>query len=86
MVIDGYRYSRPCIAFDVGAIMEQVIDGVSGFLIEPGNNNAFAQKLRDAVQMDMKTYEALSRSAYDYGLNKYSAEGAIDRFLKLIND
>ena len=85
VVIDGYRYGRPCIAFDVGAITEQVSEGVSGYLIEPGNNGAFAEKLREVVQMDEQSYEKLSRSAYKYGSKKYAADGAVERFIKLIN-
>lgn len=85
VVIDGYRYGRPCIAFNVGAITEQVEDGVSGYLISAGDNKAFATKLRRAVQMDHDTYHALSVSSYMYGNQKYAVEGAIDRFLKLIS-
>lgn len=86
VVIDGYRYGRPCIAFNVGAITEQVSEGASGYLIEPGNNEAFAKKLREAVQMDEQSYAKLSRSSYDFGSQKYAAEGAIDRFINLINN
>lgn len=85
VVIDGYRYGRPCIAFQVGAIAEQVSDGESGFLIEPGDNHAFAQKLREAVKMDQEEYAALSKATYEFGVEKYSAVGAVDRFLRLIN-
>lgn len=85
VVIDGYRYGRPCIAFQVGAIAEQVSDGKSGFLIEPGDNHAFAKKLRDAVKMDQEEYAALSKATYEFGVEKYSAVGAVDRFLRLIN-
>jgi len=85
VVIDGYRYGRPCIAFNVGAITEQVKEDVSGFLIESGNNEAFAKKLRDAVQMDEYSYAKLSYSSYDFGSRKYAADGAIERFIELIN-
>ncbi len=85
VVIDGYRYGRPCIAFNVGAITEQVSEGVSGYLIEPGDNKAFAKKLKEAVQMDDHSYAALSRSSYDFGFNKYAADGAVDRFIELIS-
>ena len=85
VVIDGYRYGRPCIAFNVGAITEQVNEGISGYLIRPGNNEAFAKKLREAVEMDPDSYEKLSRSAYDFGSRKYAANGAVDRFINLIN-
>lgn len=83
VVIDAYRYGRPVIAFNVGAISEQVDEGVSGYLIEPGNIDAFADCLKKAVQKSDKELDQLSRSAYKYGVNKYAAEGAVDRFLKL---
>lgn len=84
VVIDGYRYGRPCIAFNVGAITEQVSEDVSGYLIAPGDINGFAEKLKEAVNMDERSYGKLSRSAYDFGTNKYAADGAIDRFIDLI--
>ena len=84
VVIDGYRYGRPCIAFDVGAIAEQVSEGISGYLVEPDNNAAFAMKLRKAVQMDKSSYAELSRSCFDFGSQKYAADGAIERFVKLV--
>jgi hypothetical protein len=35
--------------------------------------------------MDEESYAKLSRSSYDYGSQKYAADGAIERFIKLIN-
>ncbi len=84
VVIDGYRYGRPCIAFNVGAIAEQVSDGNSGYLVEPGNNEAFAKKLREAANLDQKAYTYLSKSAFEYGLCKYSSERAVERFVKIL--
>ena len=84
VVIDGYRYGRPCIAFNVGAIAEQVVDGETGFLINPGDNIAFSEKLNEAVQMDSESFYELSKKAYDYGVNKYAADGAVERFINLI--
>lgn len=85
VVIDGYRYGRPCIAFRVGAISEQVSEGVSGYLIESGNNEAFAEKLREVMEMDKASYAAFSKASYDFGFQKYVATGAMDRFIELIN-
>lgn len=86
VVVDGYRYGRPCIAFNVGAISEQVSEGASGYLIEPGNNEAFAEKLREVVQMDKESYVALSKSSYRFGFDKYSADGAVERFVELLGN
>ncbi len=85
VIIDGYRFGRPCIAFNVGAITEQVKEGVSGYLIEPGNNTAFAKKIREVVQMDKKSYSALTKLTYEFGSHKYAADGAVERFMQLIN-
>ena len=85
VVIDAYRYSRPCIAFNVGAIDEQICDGFSGYLISKGNNLAFSEKLRQAINMNKEEYRKMSLNAYKYGLKKYSSDGAIDRFKKVIS-
>ena len=45
----------------------------------------FAKKLKDVVAMDEKTYAALSKTTYDYGSQKYAADGAVDRFIELIS-
>ena len=85
VVIDGYRYGRPCIAFSVGAITEQICEGVSGYLLPEGDNTAFALKLKEVVKMEANDYKKMSLAAYEYGVKKYSADGAIERFLQLIS-
>lgn len=84
IIIDAYKYSRPVIAFDVGAIAEQVDDGNSGYLVEAGNVTAFAESLQNAVKIPTKTYDAMCTNAYQYGNAKYSASGAVSRFTQLI--
>lgn len=84
VIIDAYRYSRPVIAFDVGAISEQIIEGETGYLVEEGNNELFSRKILEAVNMEHKKYREISLNAYKFGLKKYAADGAINRFLKLI--
>ena len=85
IIIDAYKYSRPVIAFNVGAISEQIDDGKSGYLIEPGDNNSFAAKIRDVMTMPRETYDAMCSYAYQYGSRKYSAAGAVDRFRNMVN-
>ncbi|OUQ38424.1 glycosyltransferase family 4 protein [Faecalibacterium sp. An122] len=85
VIIDAYKYSRPVIAFAVGAIPEQVDDGKSGYLVEPGNNPKFAEKLKEAVSLSHEAYDAISRYSYQYGSEKYAASGAVERFMELLN-
>lgn len=86
IIIDAYKYSRPVIAFDVGAISEQVEDGVSGFLIEAGNNHKFAEKIKEAVRMPKVEYEKMCNMAYQYGCEKYGVDGAEERFENILGD
>lgn len=84
VVIDAYKYSRPVIAFDVGAISEQIADGKSGYLIEEKNNRAFAEILNKVIKLDKKEYFKMCTSAYNYGLEKYATSRAEERFMQLL--
>ena len=84
IIIDAYKYSRPVIAFNVGAIAEQVDDGKSGYLVNAGDNEAFSEELQKVMNMNSEQYDAMCAYAYQYGSGKYSASGAIERFKRLI--
>ena len=86
IIIDAYKYSRPVIAFAVGAIPEQVDDGKSGYIVEAGDNKKFAEKLMEAVKLSNPEYDAMSRNAYEYGSKKYATSGAVERFVKLLEE
>lgn len=86
IIIDAYKYSRPVIAFAVGAIPEQVDDEKSGYLVKAGENEMFAQRLKEVMKLDMEKYDKMSRNAYAYGQEKYAASGAVDRFIRLLYD
>lgn len=84
VIADSYRLSRPVIAFNVGAISEQVEDGVTGFLIDAGNAKAFAEAVNKAANMTKKETQAFAHNAYSNGYNKYAAAAVADRFLEVI--
>ena len=74
------------IAFEVGAIPEQVDDGKSGYLVEAGDNQKFAAKLKEVMQLSAAQYDAMSRYAYQYGCKKYATSGAVERFVDLLEE
>lgn len=86
IIIDAYKYSRPVIAFAVGAIPEQVEAEKSGYLVEAGNNEEFADKLKEAMKLSTDEYDAMSGHAYQYGSMKYATSGAVERFVELLED
>lgn len=85
IIIDAYKYSRPVIAFAVGAIPEQVDADKSGYLVTAGDNKKFADKLKDAAKLSLDEYDVMSQYAYQYGCKKYATSGAVERFVELIN-
>lgn len=84
IIIDAYKYSRPVIAFAVGAIPEQVDDGKSGYLVTAGDNKKFADKLKDAAKLSLDEYDVMSQYAYQYGCKKYATSGSVERFVELL--
>ena len=72
VIIDAYKYSRPVIAFDVGAISEQVEDGYSGYLVKAGDIDGFVEKLRSSVLMPSERYTKMCANAYEYALTAAS--------------
>lgn len=86
IIIDAYKYSRPVIAFAVGAIPEQVDDEKSGYIVEAGDNEKFADKLRETMKRSNVEYDSMSQYAYRYGCKKYATSGAVERFVKLLEE
>lgn len=84
VILDAYRFSRPVIAFNVGAISEQIIDGKTGFLVENNDVNKFIDiinRVNTFSRAELKTY---SENAYEYGYKKYAAQNVAKKFLEVI--
>ena len=84
VVLDSYKHSRPVVAFAVGALSEQIEDGVTGYLAEPNNVEAFEKQLRKLLAMPHVEYEKMCRMAYQKGIDNYSAKSREKEFLKAI--
>lgn len=85
IIMDACRYSRPVVAYDVGAISEQVDDGNTGFLIAPGDEDGFVAALRFIAGATHDELFRLSQGAYEFGVEKYSARGAASRFIEMLS-
>lgn len=84
VVLDAYKHSRPVVAFNVGAIGEEIEDGVSGYIVEPGNLEELARRVKEIVDMDTNDFEKLCHNSYEYGIKRYSAKSREEEFLKAI--
>lgn len=86
VIIDAYKYSRPVIAYNVGAIYEQVIDGSTGYLVEPFNNRIFSETLKKAVNLPNNIYKNMCENSYNFGYKKYSVKTGTISFWELIKN
>lgn len=86
VIVDAYRFSRPVISFNVGAICEQIVDGETGFLIEAGNIDAFANKVNEVNSFSEDELNKYAKAAYEFGLKKYSAEIVAEDFYEVLEN
>jgi glycosyltransferase involved in cell wall biosynthesis len=52
VVVEAGAARRPTVAFDISSNPEVVVDGVTGFLVEPGDVEGFAARIRDLAEHD----------------------------------
>ena len=84
VIADACRLSRPVIAFDVGAVGDQVRDGKTGFLVPAGDEDAFVDAVRRAAALNKSETEAFAEQAYQFGCARYAAVSAAGKFLELM--
>ena len=83
VITDACLLSRPVIAFDVGAISEQIEDGKTGFLIPAGDVDAFSQKIKEVNAFNKEQLASFCHHAFEFGAKKYSAFGAAPKLIEV---
>lgn len=84
VIIDAYKHSRPAIAYRVGAIGEEIIDGVTGYAVEPENIDALIECVEKVVNSTDTDMKKMSEEAYLFGVSEYSAASKEKEFLHAI--
>lgn len=84
VIIDSYRLSRPCIAFAVGGIVEQIIDNKTGYLIKDGIDS-FVKKIVEYLSLSDDEKDNMCLNAYTFGKENYSPDIVGPKFLKLFS-
>ena len=81
VVLDAYRNSTPVIAFNVGALSEQVSS--KEFLIDEGDIDAFIAKLGEFMEKSMVERNKISKECWELGKQKFSSYWLIRELKKL---
>lgn len=84
IILESYKHSRPVIAFDVGAIKEQVIDNNTGFLIEKGNIQSFNKELKKYLKLKKKDKDQICRNSWIYWNKKYNVENISKKLVEIL--
>lgn len=71
----AYNFNRPVIVTDVGGLAEAVVEGKTGYVVEPENENALCQKIEEfyVEHQNVNYQEFIDQERY-----KYSWERVVD--------
>ncbi len=86
-ILEAISAGLPVIASSIGGIPEAVVDGVNGFLIEPGDSRSLAKKLQE-LSDDHRKLNEFSHSSKNIALEKFSmsrAEEKLKHIYMLLN-
>jgi glycosyltransferase involved in cell wall biosynthesis len=81
VIVDSYKFGKPVIAFSVGGIKEQIINGETGFLIPNLRIDLFEKALYKISSMTENEYDKIMNSSYDFGYRKYSSNKVKEAFI-----
>ena len=86
VILDANKFARPVIAFNVGAIGNQIIEGVNGNLVSAGDIEGFSKMINDMAICDNSYMDSFSRRAYEYAFERFSSKEAAKRFIDLVKE
>jgi glycosyltransferase involved in cell wall biosynthesis len=83
VILEAAAAGVPSVAFDVGGTREAVIDGVTGFVVQPGDVAAAARRLGDLADNPHRLTE-LGRAAKERVRSDFRMIHAIERYEALL--
>jgi len=81
-LLEAMSLKTPVAATKVGGNVELVEDGVSGLLVEPGDDEGFVEALRKLLD-DRETAQRLAATAYRTVRERYSWEAVLPKYLRV---
>lgn len=81
---ESYLCETPCVAFDVGGMSDQIVDGETGYLIEPYDTGAFTDALVNILSNDEQAAE-FGASGRKYVRDRFTLESVSGQYRDLIS-
>ena len=79
VIIEAMATATPVIGSDIGGIPELIKDGVNGFLIPPGDEQALAEKLQSVLNNPAKA-RAMGHAGRSFAHQLFSPEGYLNGY------
>jgi glycosyltransferase involved in cell wall biosynthesis len=83
VIVEAQAMGRPVIATKHGAAPETVLDGVTGWLVEPGNPEALANAIRATLDITSDQRRKIAEAAERHARGKFSKDGMCAQTLAL---
>lgn len=80
----AYAFSNPVIVTDVGSLAEQVVDGITGFVINPNDAKSLAHKIIWMYENRSIT-NRMGKEAYSYMIEHLTWEASANKLINFIN-
>ncbi|MBN2118083.1 MAG: glycosyltransferase [Anaerolineales bacterium] len=84
-VVEAMALSRPVVATAVGGSIEQVVDGVTGYLVKPGDPESMAAGIEKLLESPGRR-RMFGENGYHRFLEKFEFEPFLQRILALYED
>lgn len=83
VAVEAQAMGKPLVASKLGAQTETVVDGVTGFLFEPGNADALAAAISKSLKLTDVQRSAMAAAARERVLKNYTADAMCERTLAI---
>lgn len=84
LIIEAQILKRPIVAFDVAAANEQIIDGKSGFIVQPRDYVKMAEKLH-LLFKDKQLRIIMGEYGFEHVTKKYTVDKMIEETVKVFD-
>lgn len=86
VLLEASASGLPVVTTDVGGNAELVRHGITGIVVEPGNDKALAEGMLEVMHMDEEARKTMGRAGHAYVESEFSLPIVLDRWEKLYDE
>jgi len=86
VMIEAQAMGRPVVASDHGGARETIVPGVTGWLVPPGDAQALAERIEEALALSPTVRAAMARAASEHVRARFSTALMCSRTVALYRE